>query len=314
MSQVRHLHKSGISEAYVIQCAHKIYKNKNPKNLEFGFEYSWSLVKGFLHWAKGWGSMWQSSPTPLHPVSSARVSQDILPQSSSVAEGMGDCDTNQVLRHYPSGFKGAKLVHKEEKLRDSSLHAQVEAIGEGDVKEGGLHGRAKFALTYDNTRLSNYITRCLAILKLRMEKELEKYEARRATARTLNEKQIAKHEKCRLEAKRAEAARLEREARNEEETIRQLRVAATPVDVGDDDSAGYDDMEGGVCDWPDDVDVHASIEDDNLHEGDAQVIDDSDKFEGLIMTPNHGASPLTSRHFTSPLSMSPACEGMIAHR
>ena len=49
MSQVRRLHKSGISEADVIECAHKIYKNKNPKNVEFGFEHCWCLVKGFPH-------------------------------------------------------------------------------------------------------------------------------------------------------------------------------------------------------------------------------------------------------------------------
>ena len=49
VSQVRRLHKSGISKADVIQCAHKIYKNKNPKNVEFGFEHCWCLVKGFPH-------------------------------------------------------------------------------------------------------------------------------------------------------------------------------------------------------------------------------------------------------------------------
>ena len=79
VSQVRRLHKSGILEADVIHCAYKIYKNKNPKNLEFGFEHYWCLVKGFPRWTEGWGSMWKSSPTPLCPVSSGRVAQDTLP-------------------------------------------------------------------------------------------------------------------------------------------------------------------------------------------------------------------------------------------
>ena len=69
---------------------------------------------------------------------------------------------------------------------------------------------------------------------------------RRIAARTLKEKQISEHEKCRLETERAEAPRLKREAQDEEETARQLRVAATPVDVGDNESAGYDDTAGGV--------------------------------------------------------------------
>ena len=71
----------------------------------------------------------------------------------------------------------------------------------------------------------------------------------------------------------------------------------------------------GGCDSPNDVDIQASVGDDSLHERDTQVIEDSHvKFEGLIMTLNHGASPSTSRHFVPPLSMIPACEGMIAHR
>ena len=40
---------------------------------------------------------------------------------------MGDCDTNQVFQHRPSGSKAVILAHKEEKLRDSNLHAQAEA-------------------------------------------------------------------------------------------------------------------------------------------------------------------------------------------
>ena len=73
VNQVRHLHKSGVSEANVIQCAHKIYKNKNPKNLEFGFEHCWSLVKGFPYWTERWRSMRKSSPTPPHHVSSSHM-------------------------------------------------------------------------------------------------------------------------------------------------------------------------------------------------------------------------------------------------
>ena len=42
-------------------------------------------------------------------------------------EGMGDCDTNQVLQHHSSGSKIAKLAYKEENLRDFNLHAQAEA-------------------------------------------------------------------------------------------------------------------------------------------------------------------------------------------
>ena len=44
-----------------------------------------------------------------------------------------------------------------------------------------------------------------------------------------------------------------------------------------------------------------------------QVIEDSDEFEGLILTPNHGALPSTSRHYTSPVSRSPASDEMLLH-
>ena len=44
-----------------------------------------------------------------------------------------------------------------------------------------------------------------------------------------------------------------------------------------------------------------------------QVIEDLDEFEGLILTPNHGASPSTSRHCASPVSRSPASDGMLLH-
>ena len=71
-------------------------------------------------------------------------------------------------------------------------------------------------------------------------------------------------------------------------------------------------MEG--CDWHDDVGVQASIREDNLYEEEAQVIEETDEFKGLTMTPNHSASPLTSRNFASPLSMSPACIGMTTPR
>ena len=62
----------------------------------------------------------------------------------------------------------------------------------------------------------------------------------------MKEKQSSEHEKFRLEAEKAKAARLERQAWDEEETARQLRAADTPVDVGDNESTGYDDTTGGV--------------------------------------------------------------------
>ena len=66
-----------------------------------------------------------------------------------MAKGMEDCDTNQVLWHRPSGSKAVKLVHREQKMRDLSLHAQDEAtstlakatLRKADCKEGGLQGR-----------------------------------------------------------------------------------------------------------------------------------------------------------------------------
>ena len=249
VSQVRRLHKSGISEADVIQCAHKIYKNKNPKNLEFGFEHCWCLVRGFLCWAEGWGSIQKSSSTPLCPVSSGRVAQDTLPQSSSVAEGMEDCNMNQVLRHRPSGSKAAKLAHKEEKLRDFDLHAQAKAtstLAKATLRKADCMEEQNFLflMTTSNSQITSPAAQ--RFLELRREEELEKYEARRTAARTLKEKQISKYKKCRLEAEKAEAARLEQEARDEEETARQLRAATTPVNVGDNESAVHDDTTGRV--------------------------------------------------------------------
>ena len=41
-------------------------------------------------------------------------------------------------------------------------------------------------------------------------------------------------------------ARLEQEAWHEEETARQLQATTTPIDVGDNESLGYDDTVGGV--------------------------------------------------------------------
>ena len=198
MSEVRHLHKSGILEVDVIQCAHKIFKNKNPKNIEFGFEHCWCLVKGFPRWAEGWGSMQKSSPTPSCPVSSGHVAQDTLPQSSSVAEGMGDCDTNQVLRHRPSGSKAAKLAHKEEKLRDSGLHAQAEAtltlvkatLRKVDYME---EQNLLFLMTTPDSQITSPAAQ--QFMELHREEELEKYEAKKTVARPLKEKESSKHEK-----------------------------------------------------------------------------------------------------------------------
>ena len=44
-----------------------------------------------------------------------------------------------------------------------------------------------------------------------------------------------------------------------------------------------------------------------------QVIEYSYEFKGLIMTPNHDASPSTSRHCASLISRSPASDGMLLH-
>ena len=48
------------------------------------------------------------------------------PKSNNMAEGMGDFNTNRVLQHRPLGTKVAKLAQKEEKIRDTGLHVQVE--------------------------------------------------------------------------------------------------------------------------------------------------------------------------------------------
>ena len=63
----------------------------------------------------------------------------------------------------------------------------------------------------------------------------------------------------------------------------------------------------GGSDSPDYVGVQASVGEDSLYEGEAQVVEETDEIEGLTMTPIHCASPLTSRNFASSISMSLAC-------
>ena len=157
--------------------------------------------------------MRKSLPTPSCPVPSGRVAQDTLPQSSSVAEGMGDCDTNQVLWHCPYGSKAAKLAHKEKKLRDFGLHAQAEAtltLAKATLRKADCMEEQNllFLMTTPDSQIISPAAQ--RFLELCREEELEKYEARRTAARTLKEKQSSEHEKYRLEAERAEAARLER--------------------------------------------------------------------------------------------------------
>ena len=184
---------------------------------------------------------------------------------------MGDCDTNQVLRHRPSGSKAAKLAHKEEKLRDSGLHAQAEAtstLAKATLRKADCMEEQNllFLMTTPDSQITSPAAQ--RFLELRREEELKKYEAKRTATKTLKEKQSSEHEKFRLEVERAEAARLERQALDEEETTRQLRAAATPINVGDNKSAGYDNTAGGDCYWPDDVDGQASAGDASLYEGD----------------------------------------------
>ena len=126
---------------------------------------------------------------------------------------MGDCDTNQVLRHRPSGSKATKLMHKEEKLRDSGLHAQAEAtstLAKATLKKGDCMEEQNllFLMTTPDSQITSPAAQ--QFLELCREEELEKYEARRTSARTLKEKQSSEYEKFRLEAERAEATKLER--------------------------------------------------------------------------------------------------------
>ena len=98
---------------------------------------------------------------------------------------------NQVLRHHLSGSKATKLAHKEEKLRDSNLHAQVEAtltLAKATLRKADCMEEQNllFLMTTPDSQITSPAAQ--RFLELHKEEELEKYEARKAAARMLKEK------------------------------------------------------------------------------------------------------------------------------
>jgi hypothetical protein len=124
--QVKRNKPTGTSATDIIRLAKIMYQIKHSKGCEFMFEHCWILVRDFLRWADGWGSMKQVTPSKRRAPPSSHDCPDSAPESQSAVEGNGE-DRNLVLRERPSRTKAAKAAHKEDKIRERVAYKQAEA-------------------------------------------------------------------------------------------------------------------------------------------------------------------------------------------
>jgi hypothetical protein len=113
--QVKKKKPTGTSVADIIRLAKLMFQVKSTKGSEFTFKHCWVLVKDFLRWANGWGTMKQTTPSKRRASSSAHDSVEETQEGTSAVEGTGDLAGNAVLRNRLVGTKSAKASQKVEK-------------------------------------------------------------------------------------------------------------------------------------------------------------------------------------------------------
>ena len=118
---------NGTSATDIIRLVNLMFHVKSTKDSEFTFKHCWILVKDFLRWADGCGTMKQTTPK-RRASSLAHDSVEEMQEGTSAIEGNGDLAGNAVLRNQLVGTKLAKASQKAEKEKKGAAYWQAQAM------------------------------------------------------------------------------------------------------------------------------------------------------------------------------------------
>jgi hypothetical protein len=124
--QVENLRRSGVSESDILTEALDLYKLKHPKGHAFTFLHCWYLLRKVPKWADG--SITECKKSSRVPAQGRRC-REMPPYSDPESECASPNPTvsevvgNKHLR--PQGNKATKEEHKNQKMRDVAIRAQL---------------------------------------------------------------------------------------------------------------------------------------------------------------------------------------------
>ena len=247
--QIKRLNKSGVGEVDIIRMAKDLYRTKSPKNAKFTYEHCWSIVKDYPRWADGVTTTRHITPTKRKSMSSEHESQAGTTESVGVVES--PLKSNASLRDRPMGTKVAKETQRSNKIFENAANRQAmatEAIDDAQIRKVNVLEDQNMILLMQTINSSATPT-AQEYFRLRQEEELEKLRKR------LEEKAEKKRrEREDIEAKnRMEATRerevAEAEARENMETMRQMRSIGGHI-------AGRHDFDAELEEFESDHDQH----------------------------------------------------------
>ena len=288
-NQIKRLNKSGTKEADIIRMAKDLYRTKTAKNIEFMFEHCWELVKDFPRWADGVSPSRQTTPSRRLSGSSDHESQSgsqvDTQKSVSVVDTTGEATTSMAFTLRPGGTKAAKDGQRADKVHEGAALTQAKAAEK--MAEATLRKAA--SLEYHNMLLlftapMDQVTTPEAqeFIRLLGEEELLKLRRRRAEPAATELREQHEREASELAEAAQEREEAGKRAREDEETLRQLRDARVEFDI--------------VCD-DDNFDPEMADEgrENDEHPGNREVVDlqESDEED------HYGVSPFLTQFWTA---------------
>jgi hypothetical protein len=176
-SQVESLRRSGVSESDILGEALELYKLKHPKGHSFTFLHCWYLLRNVPRWADGSATECRKSQRMAAQVSSREVPICNEPESdcASIDPPLRQAVGTQRLR--PQGNRAAKEEHKNQKLRDATIRAQLAAkkeLAEASRRKADILADQNVLMLFTAPDNGNLTEDSHEYLKLRCQVELKK--------------------------------------------------------------------------------------------------------------------------------------------
>ncbi|KAG0504682.1 hypothetical protein M758_N026500 [Ceratodon purpureus] len=229
-NQVKRLNKSGAKESDTLRMSRELYRLKSQKNTEFAYEHCWELVKDFPPWADGVSTSRQSTPSKIAQVSSDHVIESSLElgtqKSVCAPYSTGEAITSPNFTVRPRGTKAAKEVQRSEKVGEKTTLVQAKAaemMAEATLRKAASLEYHNMLLLFSAPMENLGTPEAHEFITLLREEELAKLRRRRADTAALELREQTDREAVQMADATRERAQAELLAREDEETLRQMR-------------------------------------------------------------------------------------------